>query len=83
MQLEYNRGDQDNASNDKCPKCGAMYMADIGAHRRRTWAFTYPVPRTFQVTCFMCDHTGPIGDWWDAFDKMEAAICRLTNTRRP
>lgn len=59
------RGDQDNASDDKCPKCGMMYVADCMTEAPPR----YPISADYQVQCFFCDHTGPIKDWWDAFDK--------------
>lgn len=59
------RGSQDTYSNDKCPKCGAMYAADSVV----VPAPTFPVAPDVEVFCLVCDHAGPIKDWWDAFDK--------------
>ncbi len=58
------RGNQDVAGNDKCPSCGMLYVADTMGQEHPG----LPIPPETQVQCFFCDHTGPIKNWWDAFD---------------
>ena len=57
------RGSQDLYNNDQCPKCGALFAAGSPV------APTFPVEPSHVVFCYKCAHTGPIKEWWDAFDK--------------